>query len=136
MPDFFFEGARVLEEIFPSKSYFEYVVQHRSDLLDALYVIHIEMSRTNTVDPVKVFRAAPAEVSALCSLWDHQYRIDAIIEGRGKLFPDSPEEAETIARAGLSGAPSFNQFENLRSSILRIAEARFLHLGKVRAPRL
>ena len=40
----------MLEEVFPSRSYFEYVVQHRSDLLDALYAIHTEMSQANTVE--------------------------------------------------------------------------------------
>jgi hypothetical protein len=133
--DFHFEWPSVLEEIFPSASYSEYAVQHRSDLLNALYSIHTErVSQGDSVSLVEAFRVAPDTAGVMFSLLEHQRCVDAAVERRGKRFADSPEEAEALARQGF-GDRTLGELESFLPAVLRLAEARFCHLGQVREPR-
>jgi hypothetical protein len=119
----FFMVPTVWEEIFPSRDFFEYSVQHDWGFLDRLYVLHQARHRG--------LRQLNRTVSRMCDYWKEEQILRFTLKKLGKAFPESPEEAVELARPANDLLLEYRWIFGgmLERTLLEIAERRFAHLN-------
>ena len=115
--DFGFGGWAVMEEVFTSASYFDYWVQHRSECVSALYVMHSKG---------EVSQAASDVWSWFEAMWEHDQAIAREFQRRGHRGFDSPEEAVEFYHK--SWAHVVGDSKGLTERLSALAASRFGHL--------
>ncbi|HRI70540.1 MAG TPA: hypothetical protein PK156_40185 [Polyangium sp.] len=132
--DFFMAGPAVLEEVFPSESYFDFVAQHNSSNVTVMHDIWEEKHRDPNASEIQTVTRTLSKrrphsgqtFSRLSSLWDQQVAMDAAFANRGNRFVQSPEEAAEFARAHLG--KRVEGTDRFFAKIIELSRSRFAHL--------
>jgi hypothetical protein len=102
--DFAAGGWAVIEEIFPSHNYFEFVVQHSSEKLDFLYNLYKNKEQfadgVNQRALLTLISQNPdgfnEQLLGLCRVWETDSKIRQYLTETGKTFFESPAEAVNL----------------------------------------
>jgi hypothetical protein len=131
--DFHFAWPAVIEEVFPSGSYFDFLAQHRPELVTLLHHLSEEDRLREAVPAatslLRVLARDPSQAGAcsnLSRLWAHQLAVDAALAGRVKPFVETPEEAEAVAHAGFATVEP--TLDTLAQKLIQVASTRFAQL--------
>lgn len=111
--DFHFAWPAVIEEIFPSHSYFDFIAQHLPQHVTLLHAFWDETRRNPNAPRIQRLMSSLARLesggktfSALSGIWERQVAWNAAFAHRGYKFVESPEDAETMAHALGSSSPA------------------------------
>lgn len=130
-------GQAVVEEMFPSADYFEFVALHLPQYVDLLYEVR-DLTRFAHREPLGMMAALAVDnarytaLQALLALWSSIRVLQALMSAAGLPRPASLVEAARIwagARAHLMLAdPGPDHLRPFMMALLALASRRFVHL--------
>lgn len=135
-------GWWVIEEIFPSKSFAEFCIQHTAEYLDTLYRLYeqrADFTNNYNIELFIKFVSNPPDANALGSIFrqmDTARQIKNRLIYSGKDYPESPNEAKALA-TGLSLNLETAEKDYIRKFTLELIETginRFSHLSDAGKP--
>lgn len=127
-------GAIVVEEIFPSKTYFQFTVQHYPKCVDGLYSLYRNYRSTpNIVRMIRRLGRYNAMLDDMIDTWAFQRGVEIELEKRRVGFPkDSDQLVRVLESVDLKY--SWQNwwrwvFSDIEAVLVKIGEKRFSHLG-------
>jgi hypothetical protein len=122
----------VLEENFPSRSYFEYLTQH--SVPDFLYTLHLHRGEFDHDLSHALGTCAVANpvgftdnFSRLEALWETQRKIDQVLLEKGITTVPSPDDIKGLWQESRNLVLPFS-LQTFIHTILELAAVRFAHL--------
>ena len=100
--DFGGGGCAVIEEVFPSRDYFEFYAQHSLKALDGFYALYEKSGSLSTGMSVNKLRSVldtPAKqwcLTYMLGVFNSMRGIQEALAARGKAMVESPDEAEEL----------------------------------------
>lgn len=131
----FIGGGRIInEEIFPSRNYFEFYVQHNIDTLDAFYALYKGrklLEKEINVDNLMICLESQEhrqKVFNLVSVWNTMSAIEEELAIRGKTRVESPDEAKEIFTGHKKYEHNIEQLVKTVAALLELGKSRFPHI--------
>ena len=124
----------VLEDVFPSDTYFEHTIQHGRGFLDELYSLYIVRRSSGGVSwAIRRFGRFNTMLSEMIGDWICQGAVDRRLEKKGVSFPVTPDDAVEVLESIGSMAPWHTwprwMFTDIEKVLINIAKRRFAHLA-------
>ena len=124
----------VLEDVFPSDTYFEHTIQHTKRFLDELHSLYIgRLSIEGMSGAIRRFGRFNTMLSEIIGDWVYQRAVDRHLEKKGVSFPATPDDAvevlESIGSIALWHTWPRWMFTNIEKVLINIAKRRFAHLA-------
>jgi hypothetical protein len=134
-------GYVIVEEIYPSVDFCEFVAQHVAWAIDVLFAMHKQRAILGGAPGfMDLYIGVLKEESdpgrfqnnldKLCRCWDSWQQVQKELTKRGKVAVDSPTEAIEVFEASFATTDRTGQkdVKSCTDKLLKIAESRFAHL--------
>ena len=127
-------GRIIIEEIFPSRNYFEHYAQHNIETLAAFYALYKGrklLEKEINVQNLKICLESEknwGKIFRLESVWNTMSAIDEELAVRGKTRVESPDEAVEIFSGCKKYQPNLEQLIKTVSALLELGKSRFPHI--------